>query len=164
MKKEGRLLVIEKITSMVGFLALFLLTIMMLLTVCDVILRYFGRPIPGAMELTEILMVSVGGLSLAWCTLKFGHIRVDIVLRALPGGVQKGIDVVNYVFTAILCILIVPSLVGRSLQDLRMSVATYVLKIPEWPFVLLLAFGYLLTFCVLVLHMYRSFRREKDEP
>jgi TRAP-type C4-dicarboxylate transport system permease small subunit len=161
MEKSGRLLVIERVASATGFFALILLTIMMLLTVCDVILRYFGRPIPGAMELTEILMVSVGGLSLAWCTLRFGHIRVDILLRAFPRGVQGWIDVLNYVFTAVLCVLIIPALLGRCLQDVKMAISTYVLKIPEWPFVLVLAFGYLLTLCVLCLHIYRSFRERQ---
>ena len=68
--------------EIVGFLALITIVIMMMLTTVDVFLRYvFNRPILGSFEVTELLMVSVAGLSLAWCTLKSGHIRVDIIIN-----------------------------------------------------------------------------------
>ena len=64
-----------------GFMALIALLAMMLLTTTDVFFRFFfDSPILGSIELVEILMVTVAGLSLAWCTLKSGHIRVDLLI------------------------------------------------------------------------------------
>lgn len=150
---------VSRFISLANIVALLLLVSMMFLTVCDVGLRYFWRPIPGAMELTEILMVSIGGLSIAWCTLNLGHIKVDIFIRNFSKKVQAKINVTNYIATGILCAFIILALIKRAYQDLNLNTSTYVLGIPQWPFVLLLAFGYLLTFLVLLSHSYRSLRR-----
>ncbi|MEM0488616.1 MAG: TRAP transporter small permease [Candidatus Bathyarchaeia archaeon] len=150
---------VSRLIYLANIVALLLLVSMMFLTVCDVGLRYFWRPIPGAMELTEILMVSIGGLSIAWCTLNLGHIKVDIFIRNFSKKVQAKINVTNYIATGILCVFIILALIKRAHQDLNLNTSTYVLGIPQWPFVLLLAFGYLLTFLVLLSHSYRSLRR-----
>ena len=66
------------------------------------------------------------------------------------------IDVVNYVFTAAICGFMVPSLVWRYFEGVRMDIRTYVLQIPEGPFVLLLGFGYLLMFTVLIIQIVKT--------
>ena len=66
--------------------------IMMVLTTADVILRYlFNWPMPGSWELTEYLMAIAVSLTLAYCALERGHIKVDIVLSLLPQRAQAAI-------------------------------------------------------------------------
>ena len=137
-----------------GFLALIALLAMMLLTTTDVFFRFFfDSPILGSIELVELLMVSVAGLSLAWCTLKSGHIRVDLLISMFSKKTNKILNIINFIFTACMCGLIVPSLVWRYIEGKKMDVRTYVLSIPEGPFVLLLCFGYLLMFIVLIVQI-----------
>jgi len=143
--------------NIVGFLALITLIAMMMLTTVDVFLRYFfDRPILGAIEMVELLMVSIAGLSLAWCTLKSGHIRVDIVISMFSKKTNRVIDIVNYIFTAAICGLMVPSLIWRYMEGVRMDARTYVLRLPEGPFVLLLSFGYLLMLSVLIIQIVKA--------
>ena len=143
--------------NIVGFLALITLIAMMMLTTVDVFLRYFfDRPILGAIEMVELVMVSIAGLSLAWCTLKSGHIRVDIVISMFSKKTNRVIDIVNYIFTAAICGLMVPSLIWRYMEGVRMDARTYVLRLPEGPFVLLLSFGYLLMLSVLIIQIIKS--------
>jgi TRAP-type C4-dicarboxylate transport system permease small subunit len=150
------------IIDIVGFLSLATLVVMMLLTTADVILRYlFDSPILGSFELTEILMVSMAGLSLAWCTLKSGHIRVDIIIGMFSKKTNRTIDIVNYIITAALCGFIVPALINRYIEGEKLDIRTYVLKIPEGPFVLLHCFGYFLTFLVLIVKIVQSIAGEK---
>jgi TRAP-type C4-dicarboxylate transport system permease small subunit len=151
-----------QVIDVVGFLSLVALVVMMLITTADVILRYlFDSPIMGSFELTEILMVSMAGLSLAWCTLKSGHIRVDIITSMFSKKTNRAIDIVNYIITAALCGFVVPALINRYIEGVKLDVRTYVLKIPEGPFVLLLSFGYFLTFLVLIVKIVKSFSGEK---
>jgi len=151
-----------RIIDIVGFLSLIALVAMMLMTTADVILRYlFDRPILGSMEMTELLMVTIAGLSLAWCTLKSGHIRVDIITSMFSKKTNRRIDIVNYVITAALCAFIAPALIGRYIEGEKLNVSTYVLKIPEGPFVLILTFGYFLTFLVLIVKIVKSISEEK---
>lgn len=150
------------IIDIVGFVSLMTIVVMMMLTTADVILRYlFDRPILGSMEMTELLMVSVAGLSLAWCTLKSGHIRVDIITNMFSKKTNKTMDVINYILTGIICAFIVPALINRYIEGEKLDIRTYVLRIPEGPFVLLLTFGYFLTFLVLIVKTVKSIVEEK---
>jgi len=150
------------VIEIVGFFSLVAIVIMMMLTTADVILRYiFDRPILGSMEMTELLMVSIAGLSLAWCTLKSGHIRVDIITNMFSKKTNRTIDVVNYILTGGICAFIVPALINRYIEGEKLDLRTYVLHIPEGPFVLLLSFGYLLTFLVLIVKIVKSMSGEE---
>jgi|WetSurMetagenome_2_1015567.scaffolds.fasta_scaffold94835_2 TRAP-type transport system small permease protein len=138
----------------VGLLAMLALLVMMSLTTVDVFSRWlFSRPILGTMEMTELLMVSIMALSLAWCTFKGGHIRVDIITGLFSKKANKVVDIFNFVLTATVVAFMVPALIGRYIEGVKMDAATPVLKIPEGPFALLLVFGYSLTFVVLIVHI-----------
>ena len=157
MKKFTASGLFAQLIDIVGFLALIALIAMMLLTTTDVFFRYFfDNPILGSIEMVELLMVSVAGLSLAWCTLKSGHIRVDILISMFSKKTNRILDIVNFVFTAGICGFMVPSLIWRYIEGTKMNIRTYVLKIPEGPFVLLLCLGYLLMFTVLIIQIVKS--------
>jgi TRAP-type C4-dicarboxylate transport system permease small subunit len=64
-----------------------ILTLMMLITVTDVILRSFGKPIVGAYELVGFSGALVLGFSIPFTSWVRGHIYVDILVQRLP---QKG--------------------------------------------------------------------------
>jgi TRAP-type C4-dicarboxylate transport system permease small subunit len=152
-----------RVIDVVGYLSMIALLAMMLVTTADVTLRYlFDRPVLGAIELTELLMVTIAALSLSWCTLKSGHIRVDIITSAFSKKTNKRIDVINYFLTAAICAFMVPALIGRYVEGVKLDARTYVLRIPEGPFVLILAFGYFLMFVVLIIHMVKSISGEKE--
>lgn len=149
--------IFTQIINLVGFLALITLIAMMMLTTTDVFLRYFfDRPILGSIELVELMMVSVAGLSLAWCTLRGGHIRVDLLIGLFSKKTNRILDFINYIFTAVICGLMVPSLIWRYLEGVKMDARTYVLRLPEGPFTLLLCFGWLLMFTVLIVKIVQS--------
>lgn len=61
------------------------LVIMMGLTVADVVLRnLFSIVVPGGMEMTGLLTILVAMSTLGVVEAERGHIRVDLVLRAVP--------------------------------------------------------------------------------
>jgi TRAP-type transport system small permease protein len=65
----------------VAWVAGALLLTMMLLTVADVIGRYlFNSPLPGATELTELLLAAVIFLGLPAVCMEDGHVKVDILV------------------------------------------------------------------------------------
>lgn len=139
--------IIARIVRTAGMASTVLLVIMMMLTVVDVILRhFFDSPIHGSMELTEYLMVCVGTLGLAWCALEGGHIKVDLIVSRLSQRKQNFINSFNYVLLTGVSGLIAWRTIVRAgtLQDL--GVASAMLDIPRWPFVLVVSFSYLLLF------------------
>jgi len=133
---------------------------MMMLTVVDVILRYiFDRPIMGSMELTEYLMVCVGTLGLAWCALQGAHIKVELIVSKFPQRLQKVMDSFNYILLIGVSGLIASQTFIRAGTVRKLGVASAMLDVPQYPFVLVSSFSYFLLFLtsiVLMIHAISS--------
>jgi TRAP-type C4-dicarboxylate transport system permease small subunit len=71
---------VSKILSYIGGAAL---TFMMCLTVADVLLRAWGRPILGTYELVSLTLAIVIGFTIPKVSLDRGHVYMEIVLEKL---------------------------------------------------------------------------------
>ena len=66
-----------------------ILTMMMALTVLDVIGRYgFNSPLIGATELTEVLLISVVFIGLPAVSIDRAHVTVDLLVTRIPDRIQ----------------------------------------------------------------------------
>lgn len=75
---------------------------MMLVGAGDVIgVEVFKSPIPGAFEITEILMVASVFLAVSLAQARKQHVRVELLLSALPAGLQDLLLRVGYAMTAV---------------------------------------------------------------
>lgn len=149
----------SEIASYFGFIGI---TIMIGLTTLDVALRYlFSSPLLGSMELTELLMVTVAGLTIGWCTLNAGHVRVDILINMFSQKTRKKIDILNLFLTLGICSLIPPALLRKYFEATFMDLRTYVLRIPEGPFMLIMAFGYFLMLLVVIIKIIEGIKGER---
>ncbi|MDH5364696.1 MAG: TRAP transporter small permease [Dehalococcoidia bacterium] len=149
--------IVSRIVRLAGMGSIVLLGIMMMLTVVDVVLRYlFSRPIRGGMELTEYLMVCVGTLGLAWCALQLAHIKVDLVVSKFPQTAQKVIDSLNYLLVIAVSGLIASQTFMRSVVVRQLGVASAMLDVPQYPFVLVVSFSYFLLFLASIMLLIHS--------
>ncbi len=149
--------IVSRVVKVVGIGAMLLLGVMMLLTVADVTLRYlFAKPIYGGMELTEYLMVCVGTLGLAWCALQGAHIKVDLIVSRLPPTAQKVTDIINYLVVIGVCGVIASQAFLRAKVVQNLGVDSPVLDIPQYPFVLVVSFSYLLLFLISIVLLIHS--------
>ena len=150
---QGILMQFKKVIDFVGIaasvsakiantIAAAFLFILMLFVCSDVILRYFFHsPILGSFELTEVMMAILVGLSLAYCALQKGHVRVDLVVTMLPERVRTIMNgIANFAFLG-LFVLITWRIVPRALQMKEVDQVTLILRIPVFPFVLVVAAG-----------------------
>ena len=71
------------------------LTFMLLLTTADVVMRMFGRPVPGAVEIISICGGVVIGFTVPITSWMKGHIAVDFVTNALPPKVRNIVETVT---------------------------------------------------------------------
>lgn len=120
----------NKILNIIGGTAL---TLMMLLTVSDVIMRSVGYPILGAYELVAMLLAVVIGFTIPKVSLDKGHVIMEFVLEKLS---PKG-KAVMITFTRILCIALF-AIIGYNLfliaKEFNMSgEVSSTLKIPFFP-------------------------------
>jgi len=73
--------------------------LMMFIGAGDAVSTFFGHPIPGALELAELLMVLVVFLSLPDAEAFDKHIRIDLVTRRLPAKMAARLETLSTFFS-----------------------------------------------------------------
>lgn len=130
------------------------LMILMLLTVADVILRFFGRPILGTYDLVCFLGVIVFGLALPFTSLMRRHVFVDFLILRMPKRLRHAFNFSTRCMVIFLFLWIGWNLIGygRDLQEAGEVSAT--LRLPFYLVVYVLGascFGQcLVVFCDIV--------------
>ena len=112
------------------------LVLMMCITVADVVLRnLFAIVVPGGMEMTGLLMILVALSTLSATELEGGHIRVDLVLQALPESARAPTVAGGLLLTFATIMVTAVQVLIQALYLNRNGIVTGVLGVPEWPFV-----------------------------
>lgn len=78
------------------------LTGMMIMTCFDVITRYFGVPIFGAVEIVSFLATIVLACAMPQTQLEKGHVGVDLLVRYFKARTQNIIDSITSLVSAVL--------------------------------------------------------------
>lgn len=119
------------------------LALMMLLTAMDVSLRYlFNRPIPGSFELTAFMMAIVVSFGLAYTAVVRGHVNVELVVSRLPQRAQAVINSITGLISLGLFSLITWQCIMQAKTLFLGKLASEVLYIPVFPFLLVTGFGF----------------------
>ena len=126
------------------------LAVMMLLTASDVTLRQFKLPIMGTDDITAFMMAILISFGLAYCTIKKGHVQVDLIVEHLPSRVQAIIDSITTLFGFGLCILITWQSFTNMISVYKSGATSWTLNIIVYPFAGLVAFGFALFVLVLL--------------
>lgn len=132
---------------------------MMVLTCCDVILRFFRHPIPGTYEIVGLLGTVVISFSLAYTTAQKGHIAVEFVVQRFTRKTQNIIDSTNDLLSLILFAIITwqSTLYGFDLK--QSGEVSLTVQFPIHPFVFGISLGCGMVCLVLAMDLYKSFRR-----
>lgn len=122
--------VVNRILSFIGGTAL---SLMMFLTVADVLMRAGGHPILGTYEMVSLMLAVVIGFTIPMVSLARGHVYMEIVLDKLS---TRNKALLN-TFTRVLC-LVLFIIIGYNLimvgRELHMSgEVSSTLKIPFFP-------------------------------
>lgn len=146
--------VTTKITRCLAVIAGVAIAVLMVINFIDVIgTKFFGMSIPGAMDLSEELMVLVTLLPIAFIALERGHIRITLLEEHLHSVVRYALEIIQYVIAA----LITGFITVRVFTQLRNTFDTMNLKagidLPEWPanVVVVISFGFLTLVWLLLL-------------
>lgn len=156
--------IIDRIILATHYLGGVMLLAMMLMTAFDVIGRFmFDSPIKGTQELSEILLVLVVFFGVAYTARQKEHVRVELLFTYLSRKTQLVLNV----FSSLISIALVlgisyQGLIQASTQKERFLTTT-LLKLPLWPFAMLLSFGALLLCLVLVQEFFSRLKEFRSE-
>lgn len=154
---EGFRKVVRKTSYGACFAGMFMAFPLMFLTVGDVIGRaFFNTPIPGAFELSEYMLSVLVLLGAAYTQQVKGHVGVDFLTIRFSPKTQAVLQAV----TTIASLFVITILVWQGyLEGLRETAVSDQLRVPQWPFKLLVAAGGLLLWLELLLDLVASLRK-----
>lgn len=132
----------------------------MLLIVADVLGRKFFKSVPGALELSEGLMIVIIFMPAAYVALRKGHIFIDAVTMHLPRNVQIILDAFSAVFGLVLFGIIAWMSWGVAWQAFQIGeYRVGLVSIPIWPFRMVFSIGYWLLCIALIYYAIREAAR-----
>ncbi|MEO8441081.1 MAG: TRAP transporter small permease [Betaproteobacteria bacterium] len=147
-----------------------LVILLVALFVCaEVIMRYgFNSPIPGHLELSELLMPLIVFLALSYTQATRGHVGMDLVLENLPPRARLRATIGTLLISIFVCAVLAYFGYKNALQlirydDVTMSPPYY----HTWPTAAAVAIGYAaisMRMFVQILHLYDPRRFPAYEP
>ena len=132
---------IERISNKcAGWLVVFLMG----LVVSDVSYRFvIKKSIAGAYSLSEIIMVGICFLAMAYTQKEKGHVAVDFVLLRLKGKSRQWLEVISSVLSLIISVLLFyRSFVEAQLAVKIRLVTSGIVNWPAWPLKIVVALGF----------------------
>lgn len=95
----------ETLDAILRWLAGFFLAAMVVLTTSDIVLRWFGCPINGSVELMGFMGAMAASLALGYTQKKRMHIAVTIVVDSYTKPVRKVIKIINNTISIVFFVL-----------------------------------------------------------
>ncbi|HVN95556.1 MAG TPA: TRAP transporter small permease [Syntrophorhabdaceae bacterium] len=146
-----------KVNQFMQGIAAVSLTFMMLLTTVDVVLRLFGKPIPGAVEIIAICGGIVIGFTVPISFWMRGHIAVDFMLNRLAGPVKNLVNVITRCVGIFLCLLISWNSLKIGTGMRKAAEVSGTLELPLYPVEYALAFCFLMLAIVFLCDILKIF-------
>lgn len=120
-----------------------LLVALVLLTVAHVVGRsFFKSPIFGVTEVSSFMVVSLVFLSGAYNIVINRHITIDFIVKRFPERHRAVIESFIYIICLVLAALALWQCIVRGIWIMHAGQTTNLLKIPHFPFIFVMAFGW----------------------
>ncbi len=130
-----------------------------LVTVIDVAGRYlFNRPLLGAIEMSEFLMVFLSFGALALAEIRRSHISVDFFIGALPERLRTLLDAAGALLGIVFWSFVAWRAAVHAQRVREVGEVSANLTLPTWPFYLVVTVGCGLLAVALIGRLVRSLR------
>jgi TRAP-type C4-dicarboxylate transport system permease small subunit len=146
--------VATKTTRWLAILAAVSITVMMVVNFTDIIgTKFFLRSVPGALDISEELMVFLTLLPIAFVALERGHIRITLLEGHMPPAVRFVLQIIQYVIATLITGFITWRVFVQFQKTLEVMQLKEGLDLPVWPanLVAVISFGFLTLVWVLLL-------------
>lgn len=146
--------VATKITRWLAILAAVGMAVLMIVNFTDVIgTKFFLRSIPGALDISEELMVFMTLLPIAFVALERGHIRITLLEGRMPPAVRFVLQIIQYGMATLITGFITWRVFVQFQKTLEFVELKQGLDLPVWPanLVTVISFGFLTLVWMLLL-------------
>jgi len=154
---------IRRVNFIVCAIGMAMVIPLMLLTFADVMLRgFFNKPIPGTFELSQYILAIFILLGAAYTQQVKGHVGVDFVTSRL----SPRLRVFCEILTTLLSLFIIAIVVWQGwVEGITEKAVSDQLRIPQYPFRILVAVGGFLLWLELLIDLFGAFGKlRRNEP
>ena len=154
---------IRRINYIVCAIGMAMVIPLMLLTFADVMLRgFFNKPIPGTFEISQYMLAFFILLGAAYTQQVKGHVGVDFLTSRLSPRLQAVCEIV----ATLLSLFIIAILVWQGwVEGIAEKAVSDQLRIPQYPFKVLVAVGAFLLWLELLIELFGSLGKlRRNEP
>jgi TRAP-type C4-dicarboxylate transport system permease small subunit len=146
--------VATKMTKWLAILAAVSIGVMMVINFADIMgTKFFFRSVPGALDISEELMVLVTLLPLAFIALERGHIRITLLTDHMSAPVRFVLQIIQYVIATLITGFITWRVFVGFQETVRVMDLKEGIDLPIWPanLAVVIAFGFLTLVWMLLL-------------
>jgi TRAP-type C4-dicarboxylate transport system permease small subunit len=146
--------VATKITRWLAILAAVCIAILMIVNFTDIIgTKFFLRSVPGALDISEELMVFLTLLPIAFIALERGHIRITLLEGRMPPAVRFVLQIIQYVIATLITGFITWRVFVQFQKTLEVMQLKEGIDLPIWPanLAVTISFGFLTLVWMLLL-------------
>jgi len=123
---------------------------LMCLTVLNIVVRFFGKTVPGYYDIIVVMLVIPISIALVYASVQKAHVVIDIVISRFSIRSQLILQVFTSFIGLSLWVMILVASIGIIPEKIRTGEWSQVIGIPYLPFRLIWVFA-LFLFCVVLL-------------
>jgi len=117
-----------------NFVAAFFIFFLMLMGVTEVLARrLLNFPIPGHIDIVEVIMVTFAMLGLAYCQRFGGHVRMEILVVRLRGRAMWAVELFGILVALFIVGVLIEGTWQHFLRAWRFGDSTLDIELPTWP-------------------------------
>jgi C4-dicarboxylate transporter DctQ subunit len=157
---------LEAVLSVVHKIFVFVASIMfvalMFMVDSDLTARYFYQPIPGMTEITEIFLLYITFLGMAWVFKDDAHVVVDIVIGNLLPATKRLFGYANYFCVALTAFVLTWYGFTTTFDVFRRGVRNpTILETPLFYIIVVIPLGSLVLFLQVLVKAWKLYKREE---
>ncbi|WP_432696651.1 TRAP transporter small permease [Marinobacterium sp. YM272] len=141
----------DRLISLSSIFSTAVLLLVLVTILVDVIGRFFGSPLSGSQDLTQMAMVLIVFGGMAYCEKNSGFIAVDLFERMFPPLMNRVLDIIGHLAGAALFAAIGYTVIEAAEISQMLGLSTNILGLEKAPFQYALAGFSLLTALSLLL-------------
>jgi TRAP-type C4-dicarboxylate transport system permease small subunit len=139
------------------------LVLMMMLTVSDVVVRIFWKPILGTYEMVALAGALVIGFAIPKTSLDDAHVYVDFVVTGGSPKVRKVFRIITKFLGFVLFALLAINLILKGGELYRAQEVTLTVHVPLFPFAYAMGLCCIVECVVLLLQMFETAREGRQQ-
>mgnify|MGYP000618884184 CR=1 FL=1 len=121
----------DRLISLSALLGSIGLIVEVVVILVDVTGRYFGSPLTGAQDISQMAMVIVVFGGMALCDRMGGHVAVDIFERYFPRGFNRAVDILSALIGAVIFLALAWAVYESAKLSVMLNLSTNLLNLPK---------------------------------